>query len=196
MSTLIFLIAFIGAYGIGSICSAVIVSKLCHLPDPRTQGSHNPGATNVLRLSGKKYAIIVLLADALKGLLPVALLSFLHLIPHDLGYIGLAAILGHMYPVFFQFNGGKGVATTLGVLLGLNGLLGLAVIATWLLVAVITRYSSLAALVAILLSPLYAMGYGFGHLVWPLCLIAIGVVYQHRENIQRLMAGKESKIKI
>jgi glycerol-3-phosphate acyltransferase PlsY len=96
--------------------------------------------------------------------------------------------------VFFQFKGGKGVATTLGVLFGLNGLLGLVVIATWLLVAVITRYSSLAALVAIILAPLYALGYGLGTFVWPLCWIAAGVVYQHRENIQRLLAGKESKI--
>ena len=122
-------------------------------------------------------------------------ISAIHFAPHSLGYIGLAAVLGHVYPVFFQFKGGKGVATTLGVLLGLNGLLGIAVIGTWLLVAILSRYSSLAALVAIVLAPLYALAYNLGDIVLPLALIAILIVYQHQENIQRLLSKKESKIK-
>ena len=194
MPLLIFL-ALIASYCLGSVCSAIIVCKLCHLPDPSQQGSKNPGATNVLRLAGKQYALIVLLGDALKGFLTVFLLSAIHFAPHSLGYIGLAAVLGHVYPVFFQFKGGKGVATTLGVLLGLNGLLGIAVIGTWLLVAILSRYSSLAALVAIVLAPLYALAYNLGDIVLPLALIAILIVYQHQENIQRLLSKKESKIK-
>ncbi|PJD93241.1 MAG: acyl-phosphate glycerol 3-phosphate acyltransferase [Legionella sp.] len=186
------------AYGMGSVCSAVIVSHLCHLPDPRLQGSRNPGTTNVLRIAGKKYAIIVLLADMLKGLIPVVVAKMFHMSPTYLGYIGLAAVLGHVYPIFFNFKGGKGVATTLGVLFGLDWLLGLVVVITWLLVAVITRYSSLAAIIALSLSPVYAWFIiaANPYLSVSLVLIVGCVLYQHLENMQRLMQGKESKIKI
>ncbi|MBW4051062.1 MAG: glycerol-3-phosphate acyltransferase, partial [Proteobacteria bacterium] len=129
-----FIVVMVATYCIGSLCSAVIVAHLCHLPDPRTEGSRNPGTTNILRIAGKKYAVIVLLADFLKGLLPVLLLKWSHLAPDYLGYVGFIAVLGHIYPMFFKFSGGKGVATSLGVLFGLSGWLGLAVIATWLLV--------------------------------------------------------------
>jgi glycerol-3-phosphate acyltransferase PlsY len=187
----------LGSYCLGSLCSAVIVAQICHLPDPRTEGSRNPGTTNVLRIAGKKYAIIVLLADLLKGLVPVLLLRWLHFAPDYLGYVGLVAVLGHIYPVFFNFKGGKGVATSLGVIFGLSGWLGLAVVATWIAVAWLSRYSSLAGLVALGLAPLYAWGLML-NTHWIIALIALAgiIIYQHQENIARLWQGKESKIKL
>lgn len=195
MTFILVFIAVFSSYLVGSICSAVIVCRLCHLPDPRTEGSQNPGATNVLRLSGKKYAAIVLLADLLKGLVPVVIFNMMHIGSSYLGYIGLAAVLGHIYPIFFQFKGGKGVATTLGVLFGLNGVLGLMVVATWLIVAYISRYSSLAAMVALACMPFYGLFLSTPHHFFSLFLMAILVIYQHRSNIQRLRSGTESKIK-
>lgn len=184
------------AYCIGSLCSAVIVARLCHLPDPRTEGSRNPGTTNILRIAGKKYAVIVLLADLLKGLLPVLCMKWSHFAPDYLGYVGLIAVLGHIYPIFFGFKGGKGVATTLGVLLGLNFELGLLVILSWLIVAGVTRYSSLAAMIAVSLALLDVWWITSNlHLVIPVLLIALLVLWQHQENMQRLWRGKESKIK-
>jgi acyl phosphate:glycerol-3-phosphate acyltransferase len=182
-------------YVLGSVCSAVIVSNFFSLPDPRITGSQNPGATNVLRLAGKKYAIIVLLGDLLKGLVPVLLAKAFHAAPITISFTCLAAVLGHMYPVFFSFQGGKGVATTMGALLGLNVILGVMVIATWLLVAWITRYSSLAALVAIMLAPFYSL-FLLGRLdvFLPLFFIALFILYKHRNNISRLINGKEPKI--
>ncbi len=184
------------AYCIGSLCSAVIVARLCHLPDPRTEGSRNPGTTNILRIAGKKYAVIVLLADLLKGLLPVLCMKWSHFAPDYLGYVGLIAVLGHIYPIFFGFKGGKGVATTLGVLLGLNFELGLLVILSWLIVAGVTRYSSLAAMIAVSFAPLDVWWITSNlHLVIPVLLIALLVLWQHQENMRRLWRGKESKIK-
>lgn len=194
MWTLSIVFLLISSYLLGSICSAVVVCHLCHLPDPRTHGSRNPGTTNVLRTSGKTYALVVLLGDALKGLIPVILAKTLAIEPQYWGVIGLAAVLGHMYPLFFHFKGGKGVATTLGVLLGLHGLLGAAVAVTWLGVALLSRYSSLAAILAIGLAPIYAY-FSLKPSVVPVCVIALLVIYQHRDNIRRLYYGNEPKIK-
>ena len=192
---LFFLFNLTTGYLIGSICSAVIVSQLFNLPDPRTEGSKNPGATNVLRLSGKKYAAIVLIVDMLKGFLPVLLAKMLGAGPVILGFTCCAAVLGHMYPLFFKFQGGKGVATALGALLGFNFILGVMTIATWLLVARLFRYSSLASMTALVFAPffsLYVVGNEQAFL--PLAFIAIFVLYKHRDNITRLMDGNESKI--
>ncbi|MCK5092187.1 MAG: glycerol-3-phosphate 1-O-acyltransferase PlsY, partial [Gammaproteobacteria bacterium] len=146
----------ITGYLLGSISSAIIVCKLMRLPDPRTQGSGNPGATNVMRLGGKKAAAITLAGDMLKGLIPVAIAQSLDMNMLVISSVGLAAFLGHLYPVFFRFKGGKGVATAIGVLLAASWKVGLAVIITWLIVARLLRISSLAALIAFLLAPLYA----------------------------------------
>lgn len=191
------IIYVIVGYLVGSVCSAVIVCRLFCLPDPRTAGSNNPGATNVLRIAGPKCAIIVLVADMLKGFLPVFLAKLLGVHYAVLGYICLAAVLGHMFPIFFKFKGGKGVATALGAFLGLNWLLGVLVLATWLLVALISRYSSLAALVAVVCAPFYSLFithsvYGF----MPLGLIVMMIIYKHHGNITRLVDGTEPKIKL
>jgi len=197
-TSIIIFIAMFLSYVIGSLCSAVIVCHLCHLPDPRSEGSRNPGTTNVLRIAGKKYAIIVLLADLLKGLLPILAMQWTDLPLVYSGCVGLAAVLGHIFPIFFKFKGGKGVATTLGVLFGLNWLLGLLAILTWLAVAAITRYSSLAAIIALVVSPLYLWLIEpiRGPVIIPMSVIVVCVLYQHRENIQRLWRGEESKIKL
>ena len=189
------LIFFIpGAYLMGSVCSAVIVCKLLQLPDPRHSGSNNPGATNVLRIGGAWAALLVLLADALKGTLPVLTAKILGLPDDLLAWIALAAVLGHMYPLFFAFKGGKGVATALGGLLGLHVLFAGEVIATWLLVAAVTRYSSLASLIAMGLAPLYAYFQLKPSAAMPVAIIALLIWYQHRHNCQRLLNGTESKI--
>ena len=186
---------FIIAYFIGSVCSAVIVSRLFGLPDPRSEGSKNPGATNVLRLAGKKYAAIVLVADMLKGLLPVLFAKLIGAGPTALGYICFAAVLGHMYPLFFGFKGGKGVATAIGALLGFQFYLGILVVATWLIVANVTRYSSLASIIAMTFSPLYSIAILQSMDAFiPLLVIAIFILYKHHENVTRLLAGEESKI--
>ncbi|MFC7781479.1 glycerol-3-phosphate 1-O-acyltransferase PlsY [Legionella taurinensis] len=196
LSFFLFLFVVIVAYLCGSLCSAVIVSRLFSLPDPRMEGSKNPGATNVLRLSGKKYAIIVLIGDMLKGVLPVLLARLLDAGPVTMGFAAFAAVMGHMYPVFFQFRGGKGVATALGALLSLNLILGSLVIVTWLAIAHYTRYSSLASIVSIILAPLYAaMTMGNIEIIPPLFFITIFVLYQHRDNITRLIDGEEPKIR-
>ncbi|WP_280190163.1 glycerol-3-phosphate 1-O-acyltransferase PlsY [Delftia sp. PS-11] len=197
-------IAAVAAYLIGSLSFAVIVSRAMGLSDPRTYGSGNPGATNVLRSGSKAAAAVTLLLDAAKGWLPVALVQWfgesLGLGAATLAAVALAAFLGHLYPVFFRFKGGKGVATALGVLLGISGWLGLAVALSWLAMAVIFRYSSLAALVAAALAPVYYLL--CSGLAWDaqapvtaaIVVMAALLVWRHSENIQRLMAGKESKI--
>lgn len=182
------------AYLLGSLCSAIIVSHICNLPDPCTEGSHNPGATNVLRLSGKKYAAIVLLGDFLKGLVPVLVANLMNLSHLAQGFVGLAAVLGHVYPVFFNFKGGKGVATTFGVLFGFHPTLGLLALLAWLLVAYFTRYASLASLIAIGIAPLIQISGKSGFI--PLLIIAIIVFYQHKNNILRLRDGNEPKINL
>lgn len=184
-----------GAYLIGSISSATIVCRLSGLPDPRLQGSGNPGATNVLRIGGKRAALSTLLGDMLKGWLPVTIAQFAHVQPAVIGAVGVAAFLGHLYPVFFGFVGGKGVATSLGVHLGLSPTLGLAVIATWLAVAALFRYSSLAALVASLVAPLYVWAtLRSAALVVVSLVICVLLFWRHRDNIRRLLAGREDRI--
>ena len=193
-------LATVAAYLLGSLSFAVIVTRVMGLSDPRTYGSKNPGATNVLRSGSKAAAIVTLLLDAMKGWLPVALVMwFGH--PYGLedgtvALVGLAAFLGHLWPVFFRFVGGKGVATALGILLALNPWLGLATLATWLVVAFAFRYSSLAALVAALFAPFYyglLFGTTDGILLAVVAMAAL-LIYRHRKNIGNLLAGKESRI--
>ena len=196
--------ATIFGYLVGSLSFAVIVSRVMGLNDPRTYGSKNPGATNVLRSGSKAAAIITLLLDALKGWVPVVLVKYFGkpygLEDGTLAMVGLAAFVGHLFPVFFRFQGGKGVATALGVLLGFSGLLGLATAASWLIIAYFFRYSSLASLVAAVFAPVY---YVFGDgLVWYLdksILLAISImslllVWRHAANMTRLMKGTESRL--
>ncbi len=193
------------AYLLGSLSFAVIVSKFMGLSDPRSYGSKNPGATNVLRSGNKKAAVLTLLFDAVKGWMPVAVL--LHfgaaygLAEGVAAAAGLAAFLGHLYPVFFKFEGGKGVATALGVLMGVSPLLGLAVAITWLGIAAYFRYSSLAALLAAVLAPVYyAMAadgplWDFnGAIFGMLCVMGILLFWRHRDNVNRLLAGTETKL--
>lgn len=187
---------FPAAYLIGSVSSAIIICRLMGLPDPREQGSGNPGATNVMRIGGKKAAGITLLGDLLKGLIPVYAAHLLGASAELLAATGLAAFLGHLYPVFFGFKGGKGVATSIGVLLGFSWLLGLAFVATWLLIYKLGKISSLSALVASALSPLYAWFIlGNPVLVAATALMTGLLLWRHKSNIQRLMTGAEREIK-
>ncbi len=196
-ATVLSLFYMVVGYLVGSVCSAVIVCRLFSLPDPRTEGSNNPGATNVLRIAGPKCAIIVLIADMLKGFLPVFLAKLLGANANTLGLICLAAVLGHMFPLFFKFKGGKGVATALGALLGFHWLLGGMVIATWLAVALVSRYSSLAAVIAIGFAPFYSLFVVRNMSAFiPLAIIAMFVVYKHHGNLTRLADGREPKIKL
>jgi acyl phosphate:glycerol-3-phosphate acyltransferase len=199
------LLAILAAYLIGSLSFAVIVSRLMGLNDPRTYGSKNPGATNVLRSGSKPAAIVTLLLDALKGFVPVALVTWLGpdygLGNGTLALVGLAAFLGHLYPVFFKFKGGKGVATAIGVILGIHWLLGLACIASFAIILYFSRYVSLASLAAAAFAPFY---YLFGDRVaWyankPVLLtifvMAVLLALRHRENINRLLEGSETKLR-
>ena len=193
------LIATIAAYLIGSISFAVVMSRAFGLSDPRTYGSKNPGATNVLRSGSKKAAIATLVGDAAKGWLAVWLaVKFGPQYGLDDGGIALVAIavfLGHLWPVFFRFVGGKGVATALGVLLGINVWLGLATLATWLIVAYAFRYSSLAALIASIFAPFYdGLLFGADEILFAVAAMSALLLWRHSSNIANLMAGKESKI--
>ncbi|POC30128.1 glycerol-3-phosphate 1-O-acyltransferase PlsY [Vibrio vulnificus] len=181
------------AYLLGSISSAVLICRVLRLPDPRGVGSNNPGATNVLRIGGKGAAAAVLLCDMLKGTIPVWSGYYLGIEPVLLGVIAIAACLGHMYPLFFHFQGGKGVATALGAIapIGLD-LTGM-IMVTWLLVAILFRYSSLAALVTVLLAPMYTW------MIKPQYTLPVGmlcclIVLRHHQNIRRLFTGEEPKI--
>lgn len=183
------------AYLLGSISSAIIVCKLMGLPDPRGQGSGNPGATNVLRIGGKKAAAITLLGDTLKGLLPVLIAWYFTANPMIIGLVGIAAFLGHLYPVFFGFKGGKGVATMLGVLFGYHWLAGAATGLTWLVIAKVFKISSLSALIATALAPLYVwlVMEQLELVIITACMTLILFV-RHRSNIQNLLSGAEGKI--
>lgn len=204
MNALYPLLATVAAYLIGSLSFAVIVSRAMGLNDPRTYGSGNPGATNVLRSGSKAAAAVTLLLDAAKGWLPVALVQWFGsrfgLGDGTVAMVALAAFLGHLYPVFFRFKGGKGVATALGVLLGISVWLGLAVALTWLIIALFFRYSSLAALVASVFAPVYyllcsgVVWYAETPIAAAIVAMAALLIWRHRENIQRLMAGKESRL--
>ncbi len=187
------------SYLVGSLSFAVIISRLMGLADPRSYGSGNPGATNVLRSGNKAAALLTLAFDVLKGYLPVmaALLwqERLGLGPFAIALVGLSAFLGHLWPVYFRFQGGKGVATAAGVLLALNPVLGAATLASWLLIAVFFRYSSLASLVAAAFAPFFQL------LIWGvkpamLCIVPMSLllVWRHGPNIRKLLAGTESKI--
>ncbi len=199
MQTLYPALATLAAYLVGSLSFAVIVSRVMGLNDPRTYGSGNPGATNVLRSGNKAAAIATLLLDALKGYVPVALVQAFGgrfgLDEGTVALVGFAAFVGHLWPVFFRFVGGKGVATAAGVLLALNPLLGVATLATWVIIAAFSRYSSLAAIVAAVFAPFYQI------LIWGGGPVAVSVfamgallVYRHRANIDKLLKGTESKL--
>ena len=182
-------------YLLGSVATAVLVSRALGAADPRSGGSGNPGATNVLRLAGRRAAGLTLAGDVLKGVVPVLVARAAELPPAMVAVVGLAAFLGHLFPVFFGFKGGKGVATALGALLGLEPLLGAAVLATWLVVAGVTRYSSLAALVASVLAPGYAFVLsGDRGVVAAVAVMAVLLVWRHRANIRRLLSGEEGRI--
>ena len=185
----------LGGYLLGSLSSAVIVARLMGLRDPREVGSKNPGATNVLRYGGKKAAIATLAGDMLKGVIAVLIARWLSTDPVVIGATMVTAFLGHLYPVFFGFKGGKGVATALGAFLGANIWLGLAVVVTWLLMAFITRYSSLSALVATAAAPFYTW-YFINDVPHVIAVIVIAVIlfWRHRSNIRNLLTGKENKI--
>jgi acyl phosphate:glycerol-3-phosphate acyltransferase len=185
------LIILVAAYLLGSISFAVVVSKLMRLPDPRSYGSKNPGATNVLRTGSKVAAVLTLVGDAAKGGVAVWLASYF---TDQLAAVGLAAFLGHLYPLFHRFQGGKGVATAAGVLLALDWRIGAGTIVTWLLIAFFLRYSSLAALVAALFAPLataYLLGWQSALLV---AVMSAFLVWRHRANIARLLAGTEPRL--
>ncbi|WP_303908527.1 glycerol-3-phosphate 1-O-acyltransferase PlsY [Thiohalomonas denitrificans] len=183
------------AYALGSVSTAIVVCRLAGLPDPRTEGSKNPGATNVLRLGGKKAAAATLAGDFLKGLLPVLIARLFAADPVTLALVAMAAFLGHLYPVFFGFRGGKGVATAFGVLLGLAWPVALAALATWLVMAKVFRISSLSALTAAALAPVYALWLApQPALVGMLTTMAVLLIWRHRSNIRNLLAGKENHI--
>ena len=185
----------LGGYMFGSISTAIIVCRLMGLPDPRTEGSKNPGATNVARLGGKKAAALTLVGDMLKGLIPVLIAQYLQMSPVILAATALAAFLGHLYPVFFGFQGGKGVATALGVIYGLYWPVGLLTTATWLAMAVVFRYSSLAALVAILLTPLWFLWLmPEPEIIAAMSVLTVLLFWRHRSNIRNLISGKEGRI--
>lgn len=190
-------LAIVAAYFLGSISTAIITCKAMGLEDPRTVGSNNPGATNVLRIGGKKAAAITLLGDALKGLIPVVIAQSLGWDYTWLILIGLAAFLGHLYPVFYGFKGGKGVATAIGIYLALHLWAGLVVCTIWLIMAKGFKMSSLAALIATLLAPVIFYGFtGHAFLAFGLMVMTILIFIRHKSNIQRILSGEEGNIKL
>lgn len=196
MNSLLFAAA---AYLLGSVSFAIVVSKFFRLADPRTFGSGNPGATNVLRTGNKAAAALTLLGDCVKGVIPVALAVYyddqLGLGNAGVALVCVAVFAGHLWPVFFRFKGGKGVATALGVLLGLNPVLGIATLMTWLVIAYAFRYSSLAALIAALFAPFYyTLLFGLDAQGFAVLVMSALLIWRHRKNIGNLLAGKESRI--
>lgn len=192
-------IVILAAYLLGSVSFAIVVSKLFKLEDPRTYGSQNPGATNVLRTGNKAAAALTLLGDCVKGWVAVAaavyLSQTLQLGDEVIAGVAFAVFAGHLWPIFFRFQGGKGVATALGVLLGLNPILGLATLTTWLIIARAFRYSSLAALAAAVFAPFYyALLFGVRAQLIAVTITSILLIYRHRSNIANLLSGKESRI--
>lgn len=192
LMTLLFVVL---GYLAGSLSTAIIVCRLMNLPDPRREGSRNPGATNVLRFGGKKAAAFTLAGDLLKGLLPVLLARWAGIDETGLALTALAAFLGHLYPVFFSFVGGKGVATAFGVILGLSWPVALAALAIWLFMAFVVRISSLSALTAAALTPLLAWWFKLPVVYQGVMLLMVGLlIWRHRSNIRNLLAGAEDKI--
>ncbi|MBN3789352.1 glycerol-3-phosphate 1-O-acyltransferase PlsY [Burkholderia sp. Ac-20353] len=191
------LLATLVAYLVGSVSFAVVVSAAMGLADPRSYGSKNPGATNVLRSGNKKAAILTLVGDAFKGWIAVWLARRFGLPDVAIACVAIAVFLGHLYPVFFRFKGGKGVATAAGVLLAVHPVLGLATALTWLIIAFFFRYSSLAALVAAVFAPLFDVFlFGTQHnpVAWAVLAMSVLLVWRHRSNIAKLLAGQESRI--
>ncbi len=193
------LLLIVAGYLVGSLSFAVIVSRAMRLPDPHSYGSGNPGATNVLRTGNKLAAVLTLLGDALKGYVVVAVACAVSdrfgFTDAQVALAGLAAFLGHLYPLYFGFRGGKGVATAAGVLFGISGWLGLAVLGVWLATFAVLRVSSISALAAALASPLLAGLFGGGREVVGIVLVmALLLVWRHRENIRRLRAGTEKRV--
>ena len=196
MNSLLFAIA---AYLIGSVSFAIVVSKLFRLADPRTFGSGNPGATNVLRTGNKAAAALTLLGDCVKGVIPVALAVYydesLGLGDAGVALVCFAVFAGHLWPLFFRFKGGKGVATALGVLLGLDPVLGVATLITWVVIAYAFKYSSLAALIAAVFAPFYyTLLFGLDAKGFAVLVMSVLLIWRHRKNIGNLLAGKESRI--
>lgn len=180
----------IGAYFAGSISSAVLLSRAVGAGDPRTLGSNNPGATNVLRIAGRSAAALVLLFDVLKGAIPTYSAYLMGLPEFAIGLIALSACLGHMYPIFFQFKGGKGVATALGAMLPMGWLLGLALVLTWIFVFKVSRYSSLAAVITVSLAPIYTYLYK-PQFTLAVAMLSMLIIIKHRSNVMRLIRGEE-----
>ncbi len=187
------LVMIIAAYLLGSISSAVLICRILRLQDPRQVGSNNPGATNVLRIGGKKAAVSVLLCDMLKGTIPVWGAFFLDIEPIILGVIAIAACLGHMYPIFFHFKGGKGVATALGAIAPIGLDFTVMVLGTWLAVVFAFRYSSLASLTTVLLAPFYTWMIKPQYTL-PVAMLCCLIVFRHHQNIKRLLEGSEPKV--
>lgn len=192
MTPLVLLI-IIAAYLLGSVSSAVLICRLFRLPDPRDSGSGNPGATNVLRIGGRGAAALVLVCDILKGMLPVWISYFLGINPFLLGIIGISACLGHIYPLFFHFRGGKGVATALGALAPIGWDLSGMLIASWLVVAVLCGYSSLASMITALIAPMFTW-WVKPQYTMPVAMLSCLIILRHHENVRRLLDGKEYKI--
>ena len=191
----IYLIYALAAYLLGSISTAIITCKLMGLKDPRSVGSNNPGATNVLRHGGKKAAIITLLGDMLKGLIPVLVVSRIDPTTEAIAITGLSAFLGHLYPVYYRFKGGKGVATFYGVLLGANWMAGVAALVVWLLVAFLFKLSALSALVSALTAPFIIWYFsGVDALIAATAIMTILLYWRHRSNIKNMLEGKENHI--
>jgi len=187
------LILIIIAYLSGSVSAAIIVCKVMGLPDPRTQGSNNPGATNVLRIGGKKAAAITLIVDMLKGFLPVFIALFLTSNEVTLALVAIAAFLGHLYPLFFGFKGGKGVATAFGTILGINWMVAMVMMLTWLIVAYGLKISSMSALIAAVLAPFYFWWFtGSNAFILMSVFISLLLIWRHRTNIQRIIEGTET----
>ncbi|WP_190600309.1 glycerol-3-phosphate 1-O-acyltransferase PlsY [Candidatus Vesicomyidisocius sp. SY067_SCS001] len=192
----LFFTIIILSYLIGSISTAIIICKILNLPDPRTQGSNNPGATNILRIGGKKAAVITLIGDGLKGMIPVLIAHYLTLDTLNITWIIFAAFLGHIHPIFFSFKGGKGVATFLGALLALSYPTGLSFIITWIFVAKVLKISSLSTLVATTLTPVYFYLITNNLIAtYVIISICIWIFYTHKSNIKRLFNNQENKIK-
>lgn len=188
------IVAIVIAYLLGSVSSSIILAKVRGKPDPRTQGSGNAGATNVLRSSGKQDAIIVLLGDALKGWLAIVIARFLGMQDGGLAIASIAVVAGHIYPVFFQFKGGKGVATFLGAILGISFICTIIAIVVWIAVAVISKYASLASIISLLAGSFLTLFTGHSNAFLPLLVASLLVIWMHRANIQRLRNGTENKI--
>jgi glycerol-3-phosphate acyltransferase PlsY len=189
------IILIIGAYLLGSLSSAIILCRLLGLPDPRQQGSGNPGATNVLRYGGKKTAALVLLGDVLKGIIPVLLVKAIGGSDTVIAGVAFAAFTGHLYPIYFGFEGGKGVATAFGVLSALIWQVGVALLVMWLMIAAIFRYSSLAALTAAVSAPGLVYYFSEIPIYWQMtAVIAVLLILRHHSNIRNLLTGRESRI--